>query len=71
MPLLVTEGLRVIERSTQHPPESPLAGMHATLLAGFCLLAGAMLLAMQRPWPIWTALFVVAAVLIARGKGGG
>jgi ubiquinone biosynthesis protein len=71
MPLLVTEGLRVIERSTQHPPESPLAGMHATLLAGFCLLAGAMLLAMQRPWPIWTALFVVAAVLVARGKGGG
>jgi ubiquinone biosynthesis protein len=71
MPLLVTEGLRVIERSTQRPAESPLAGMHATLLAGFCLLAGAMLLAMQRPWPIWTALFVVAAVLIARGKGGG
>ena len=69
MPLLVTEGLRVLERSTRAPPPSPLAGMRATLLAGFALLGAVVLLAMHGAWPVWTLLLIVAALLAWRGRG--
>ena len=69
MPLLVTEGLRVLERSTRTPPPSPLAGMRATLLAGASLVAAALLLALDGPWPVWAFLFVFAAILAGRGRG--
>ena len=69
LPLLVTEGLRVLERSTRAPAESPLAGVRATLLAGFCVVAGALLLALHAPWGAWSALFAAAAILVARGRG--
>ena len=69
VPLLVTEGLRVLERSTRTPPPSPLAGMRATLLGGFCLLGGVLLLALEGPWGAWTILFVASAVLVSRGRG--
>ncbi|MGZ8376233.1 MAG: ABC1 kinase family protein [Gemmatirosa sp.] len=68
LPLLVTEGVRVLERSTRAPSESPLAGVRATLIGGFCLLAGAVLLALDGPWPAWAALFLVAVVLVSRGR---
>ena len=69
VPLLVTEGLRVLERSTRTPPPSPLAGMRATLLGGFCLLGGVLLLALEGPWAAWTILFLASAVLVSRGRG--
>jgi ubiquinone biosynthesis protein len=65
-PLLVTEGLRVLERSTRKPPENPLAGVRGTLFAGFCLVAGAILAAFGRPWYLWVPLFLLAAVLAIR-----
>lgn len=68
MPLLVTEGLRVIERSTRTPPPSPLAGLRGTILAGFCLMAGALLLAQGGPWPVWALLFAAALGLVVRGR---
>jgi len=43
MPMLITEGLKVLEQATRRPPENPFTGIRGTVLAGFCLLAGAML----------------------------
>lgn len=68
LPSLVTEGVRVLERSTRTPPDNPLTGVRGTLIAGFCLVAAAILMAFGRPWPMWTALFV-AAVLLAFRRG--
>jgi ubiquinone biosynthesis protein len=66
MPMLVTEGLRVLERSTRRPKESPFAGLRGTLIAGFCLVAGAVLIAAGGPWPAGAALFTIAFFLAIR-----
>lgn len=67
MPLLITEGVRVLERSTQVKAPSPLAGVRGALLAGFCIVGGALLLALGGPWPVWVLLFVVALAIALRG----
>lgn len=69
IPLLVTEGVRVLERNTKRSGENPLAGVRGTLLAGFALVAGAILLAFDAPWPLWSTLFVVSVILGTR-RGG-
>ena len=69
LPSLVTEGVRVLERSTRPPAENPLQGVRATLLAGFCLVAGAIIMAFGGTWPLWAGLFA-AAVLLAFRRGG-
>ena len=69
LPSLVTEGVRVLERSTRAPAEHPLTGIRGTLIAGFCLVAGAILMAFGQPWPVWGAL-LAAAVLLAFRRGG-
>jgi ubiquinone biosynthesis protein len=66
IPLLVTEGLRVLERSTHRRAENPLAGMRGTMIAGFCLVAGAILMTFGGPWPLWAALFLIAIPLAVR-----
>ena len=67
-PLLITEGLRVLERTTRKPPENPLAGVRGTLFAGFCLMAGAILAASGKP--LWiSAPFFLLALLLAVRKG--
>jgi ubiquinone biosynthesis protein len=65
-PLLVTEGLRVLERTTRKPPENPLTGMRATLLAAASLVAGAIIVATDGPWPASTIFFVLALILALR-----
>ncbi|MCB1044506.1 MAG: AarF/ABC1/UbiB kinase family protein [Acidobacteria bacterium] len=65
-PLLVTEGLRFLEKSTRKPPDNPLAGIRGTLFAGACMVAAAILVAAKGPWPIYSALFVVSMVLALR-----
>jgi ubiquinone biosynthesis protein len=69
MPSLVTEGVRVLAMNVRAPVENPLSGVRATLLAGFCLVAGAILLAFGVAWPAWSMLFVLAVLLAARGGG--
>ena len=44
VPLLITEGLRVLEKTTRRRTENPFAGLRGTLLAGFCLVAGAIII---------------------------
>lgn len=63
VPLLVTEGVRVLEKSTKRAPENPFAGVRGTLIAGFCLVAGAILMAFGGPWPLWVGLFALAPLL--------
>ncbi|MDH3254577.1 MAG: AarF/UbiB family protein [Acidobacteriota bacterium] len=68
-PRLVSEGLRLMEQATKRPAENPFAGMRATLLGGFCLVAGAILAGSGGPWPLWVALLVAGILLpIRRGR---
>ncbi len=66
MPLLMTEGLRVLEKVAKKPPENPLSGLRGTLIAGSCLVAGAIAMGFRVPWPVWGALFAIALVLAVR-----
>ena len=62
-------GLRLMERATKRPAENPFAGMRATLLGGFCLVAGAILVGSGGPWPVWVALLVAGVLLpLKRGR---
>ena len=66
MPLLMTEGLRVLEKAARRHPENPLAGLRGTLLAGASLVAGAVVLAQRGPWAIAVVLFGLAIILAVR-----
>ena len=66
MPLLVTDGLRVLEKVARQPTENPLSGLRGTLIAGSCLVAGAISMGFGAPWPVWGALFVIAFFLAIR-----
>ncbi len=67
-PMLVTEGLRLLQQATQRHPENPLAGLRGTLFGGFCLIAGAVLAGADGPWPIWVTLFAVGILTALRRK---
>src|SRR3954447_14403065 len=58
-PALITEGLRLLERTTRQSPSNPLAGIRGTLFGGFCMVAGAVLAGARGPWPVWAVLFAV------------
>jgi ubiquinone biosynthesis protein len=66
MPLLMTEGLRVLEKAARRHPENPVAGLRGTLLAGSCLITGALIMGLGGPWPVAAAFFVVALALAMR-----
>ncbi len=65
-PLILAEGMKVLESSLKRPPPGPLNGVRSTLLAGFCLLAGAFILAFDGPWYAWAGLFLIALILAIR-----
>jgi ubiquinone biosynthesis protein len=65
-PLILSEGIKVLEANLKKPPTGPLNGVRGTLLAGFCLLAGAWVLASDGPWYAWALLFVLAFILAMR-----
>jgi ubiquinone biosynthesis protein len=66
-PMLILEGLRLLEQATRRP-ENPFRGLRGTLFGGFCIVAGAILAGAHGPWPIWVALFLVG-VLVALHRG--
>ncbi len=68
MPLLISDGLRVLEKYARQPKEPPLSGLRGTLIAGSCLVAGSVALGFRSPWPLWSALFLLAFVLAIRKK---
>lgn len=68
MPLLVSDGLKVLERLSKQPTENPLSGLRGTLIAGSCLVAAAVSMGFKAPWPVWSALFLIAFLLAVRKK---
>ncbi len=66
MPLLVTDGLRVLEKVARQPQQNPLTGLRGTLIAGSCLVAAAISMGFGAPWPVWGGLFVIAFFLALR-----
>ncbi len=62
-PMLITEGLRLIEAAAHRPQENPLAGLHTTLLAGSCMIAAAILISFGKPWFAWAPLIGASVIL--------
>ena len=67
-PMLVIEGLKALEQSTQREPENPFTGIRGTVFAGFCIVAGAIVAAGNGPWPLWALLFGTGLLLALRRK---
>ena len=65
-PAILSEGLQVLENTVKKSPSGPLSGLRATFLAGFCLLAGTIILGFKGPWPVSAVLFLLAAILATR-----
>lgn len=61
-PMLIVEGLRLVEQATRRP-ENPFRGLRGTLFGGFCIVAGAVLAGAGGPWPIWVALFLIGTIV--------
>ncbi len=68
MPLLITDGIKALEQTVQRHPENPFAGLRGTLIGGFSLVAGALILGLGGPWPLGAALFA-AGFLLSMRKG--
>ncbi len=68
LPMLVATGLKALEQATSRPPENPFSGLQGTLLAGFALLAGSIVLAMDGPVLIWGGLLGLAFILALRPR---
>jgi ubiquinone biosynthesis protein len=66
LPLLVSEGLSMMEERTRRKPQRPLTGVRATLYGGACLVAGAILIGLEGPWYLAALLFTVGLLLPLR-----
>jgi ubiquinone biosynthesis protein len=64
-PLIMSEGLKSLDANLKKPPLE-VNVIRNTLLAGFCLIGGAILLSFGGPWPLWAALFLLATILALR-----
>ena len=65
-PMLVSEGVRMIERASRQAPEHPFAGIRGALLAGACLVSGVLALVTDGPRALWVTLFALAVVFALR-----
>jgi len=63
MPLLVSEGLSVLEERSRKPVQQPFSGTRATIFGGFCLVSGSVLLALDGPWVVSLILMVLGLML--------
>jgi ubiquinone biosynthesis protein len=63
MPLLVSEGLSVLEERSRKPVHQPFSGTRATIFGGFCLVSGSILLALDGPWVVSLILLVLGLTL--------
>ena len=66
LPLLVSEGLSMMEERTRRKPQRPLTGVRATLYGGACLVAGAILIGLEGPWYLAALLFTIGLLLPLR-----
>ena len=65
-PLILSEGLSLLENNLKKPAPEPISGLRATILAGFCLLSGAVVASLGGPWPVWAILFLLALIFSLR-----
>ena len=65
-PLLVTEGLRILEHSNRAQDPHPATITGYALFGGLALVAGAVVIGTDGPWPVSVGLFVLAAVSALR-----
>jgi len=68
LPRLVSEGIGALEERTRRRPQRPLTGVRATLYGGACLVAGAILIGLDGPWPL-AAIFLIIGVLLPLRRG--
>ena len=68
LPMLVTDGLGMLEHYARRSRENPRDGLGSKVLAGFFLLSGAVSLGLRTPWPVWTGLFLMASILALRRR---
>jgi ubiquinone biosynthesis protein len=62
-PMLITEGLRLLESAQRQPQENPLAGLKTTLLGGSCIIAAALLISFGKPWYYHVPLLALGLLL--------
>jgi hypothetical protein len=65
-PLILSEGLKTIESNLKKAPSRDTQIIRNSILAGFCLLTGALLLSFGAPWPAWTIIFIFAIIFALR-----
>ncbi len=65
-PLALNESLQTLESQLKQSRPDPFKGVRGSILAGFCLVAGAILLAFGSPWPFWVILFLLAFVFAVK-----
>jgi ubiquinone biosynthesis protein len=58
-PMLITEGLRLLESAQHQPRENPFAGLKTTLLGGACIIGAAILISFGKPWYTFVPLLTV------------
>ena len=69
LPLLVSEGLSMMEERTRRRPQRPLTGVRATLYGGACMIAGAILIGLDGPLILAVLLLTVGVLLpLRRGE---
>jgi len=68
LPVLVSEGLRILEQQTRRPKQRALAGARGTMFGGACLISGAILAGLNGPWFAWAPLFVLGLLIPLRGR---
>jgi ubiquinone biosynthesis protein len=66
-PMIIAHALQRLDRLNQLPRAPLLPGLKETVLAGFCLVAVAVLVTSGAAWWLWVAILVVAVVLGVRG----
>ena len=62
-PMLITEGLRLLESAQHQPRENPFAGLKTPLLAGACIIGAAILISFGRPWYYFVPLLTLGLTL--------
>ncbi len=62
-PLIISEGLKSFETNLKKTPSGDMKSIRTSILAGFCLMAGAILVSAGAPWPVWGGLFGLAFIL--------
>ena len=68
-PMLVTEGLRVLERATRAPRDNPLKGLRSAMFAGACVIGGAIVAAFSGPsWLAGGLLGIGGVLMLLRPK---